>query len=193
MNNDELRTIAQIAEELNVTRQAVYQRIRYNTELSTNLSKFTVKKGNKTLYCLQGQNLIKQAFQKVECVNSKVSIDCKQNDNTLQSVIDILKEQLVVKDAQIAAKDKQISALSEQLTNLTTTLHQQQALHAGTIQSMLMQRQQPTEMQEPTTKEQVTEETQILKPTEQNQTQESAEDTPKSKLSLFQRLFQKKR
>lgn len=190
MSNDELKTIAQIAEELEVSRQAVYQRIRYNTELSMKLSKFTVKNGNKTLYNLQGQELIKQAFSKNESVNCKVSIDSKQTDNTLQSVINILKEQLAVKDAQIAAKDKQISALSDQVTNLTTTLSQQQALHAGTIQSMLMQQQQPAETD--TVKEQST-------PQEANQElaqdlppQPPVEDSENKKLSFFQRIFRKR-
>lgn len=189
MSNDELRTIAQIAEELKVSRQAVYQRIRYNTELSTKLSKFTVKNGNKTLYSLQGQELIKQAFSKSEPVNCKVSIDSKQTDDNLQSVIDILKEQLAVKDAQIAAKDKQISALSDQVTNLTTTLSQQQALHAGTIQSMLMQ-QQPAESdtvnEQSTTQESNQEFAQDLPP------KPPVEDSEKKKLSFFQRLFRKR-
>lgn len=88
--NEDLKTIAQLAQELGVTRQAVYQKIKYNIELSKNISKFTVKEKNKTLYDLQAQNLIKQAFESNASVNSKVNIDSKLIDS-LQTQIDYLK------------------------------------------------------------------------------------------------------
>ena len=88
--NEDLKTIAQLAQELGVTRQAVYQKIKYNIELSKNISKFTVKQKNKTLYDLQAQELIKQAFESNASVNSKVNIDSKLIDS-LQAQIDYLK------------------------------------------------------------------------------------------------------
>lgn len=88
--NEDLKTIAQLAQELGVTRQAVYQKIKYNIELSKNISKFTVKQKNKTLYDLQAQELIKQAFESNASVNSKVNIDSKLID-VLQAQIEYLK------------------------------------------------------------------------------------------------------
>lgn len=88
--NEELKSIAQLAQELGVTRQAVYQKIKYNNELSKNISKFTVKEKNKTLYDLQAQNLIKQAFENGVSVNSKVNVDSKLID-VLQAQIEYLK------------------------------------------------------------------------------------------------------
>lgn len=88
--NEDLKTIAQLAQELGVTRQAVYQKIRNNIELSKNISKFTVKEKNKTLYDLQAQNLIKQAFENGVSVNSKVNVDSKLID-VLQAQIEYLK------------------------------------------------------------------------------------------------------
>ena len=188
------KTIAQIAAELGVSRQAVYQRIRYNKELSTELCKFTVNEGNKKLYTLQGQELIKSAFSKSDAVNSKVSIDSKQNSESLQAVIEILREQLAVKDTQIAEKDKQISSLTEQVTNLTTTLNQQQALHAGTIQSMLMQQQQEPAQTDTTKTASVSEPSETeSKPTEQaSADQTPTPPEPQQKLSFFARLFRKR-
>ena len=87
---EELKSIAQLAQELGVTRQAVYQKIRYNKELSTEICKFTVKEGNRTLYTLQAQERIKQAFESSPSVNSKVNVDSKLIDS-LQAQIDYLK------------------------------------------------------------------------------------------------------
>ncbi len=61
----------------------------------------------------------------------------------MQATIDLLQEQLRVKDQQIETKDKQIAAQQEQLTQLTaalehttTSLQAAQALHAGTMQQL---------------------------------------------------------
>ena len=97
--------------------------------------------------------------------------------------------QISEKDKQIAEKDKQISALSEQNANLTTTLNQQQALHAGTIQSMLMQQQKESASPD-IVKPQPTE--QASAEPEQQPPKEPAEDPPPQKLSFFQRLFRKR-
>lgn len=124
--NENLKTISQIAQELNVTRQAVYQKIKHSVELSTCLRKFTVNEGNKTLYNLQGQELIKSAFESSVNVNCKQPVDSKRMSidskliDTLQTTIETLREQLAV-------KDKQIEYLQERLAA-------EQSLHAGTIQ-----------------------------------------------------------
>lgn len=123
---NEYKSISEIAAELSVTRQAVYQKIKKDKELSTGLRKFTVNENNKTLYSLQGQELIKQAFNSITSVNSKQAVDSKRVSidskliDTLQATIETLTEQLKV-------KDKQIEYLQERLAA-------EQALHAGTIQ-----------------------------------------------------------
>ena len=123
---NEYKSISEIAAELSVTRQAVYQKIKKDKELSTGLRKFTVNENNKTLYSLQGQELIKQAFNSATSVNSKQAVDSKRVSidskliDTLQATIETLTNQLQV-------KDKQIEYLQERLAA-------EQALHAGTIQ-----------------------------------------------------------
>ena len=132
------KTIAQIAAELGVTRQAVYQKIKNNSELSTAISQFTVKKNNTTLYNLQAQQLIKQAFSSGVNVNCKQAIDSKQKSidskliDSLQATIATLQATIETLTNQLAVKDKQIEYLQDRLTA-------EQALHAGTIQ----QKQQP--------------------------------------------------
>lgn len=129
--NEDNKTIAQIAAELCVSRQAVYQKIKSNSELSTAISQFTVKQNNTTLYNLQAQELIKQAFASGVNVNCKQAIDSKQIDS-LQATIATLQTTIETLTNQLAVKDKQIAYLQDRLTA-------EQALHAGTIQ----QKQQP--------------------------------------------------
>ena len=124
---NELKTISQIAAELGVTRQAVYQRIK-SAELSTRLQPFTVKHNNTKVYTLQGQELIKQAFSSGVNVNCKQAVDSKRQSID-SKLIDSLTEQLQVKDKQIQQLTEQVSTLLQQIDKLTTALQAAQALH----------------------------------------------------------------
>ena len=124
---NELKTISQIAAELGVTRQAVYQRIK-GAELSTRLQPFTVKQNNTKVYTLQGQELIKQAFSSGVNVNCKQAVDSKRQSID-SKLIDSLTEQLQVKDKQIEKLTEQVSTLLQQIDKLTTALQAAQALH----------------------------------------------------------------
>lgn len=124
---NELKTISQIAAELGVTRQAVYQRIK-SAELSTRLQPFTVKQNNTKVYTLQGQELIKRAFSSGVNVNCKQAVDSKRQSID-SKLIDKLSEQLQVKDKQIEKLTEQVSTLLQQIDKLTTALQAAQALH----------------------------------------------------------------
>lgn len=124
---NELKTISQIAAELGVTRQAVYQRIK-SAELSTRLQPFTVKQNNTKVYTLQGQELIKQAFSSGVNVNCKQAVDSKRQSID-SKLIDKLSEQLTVKDKQIEKLAEQVNTLLQQIDKLTTALQAAQALH----------------------------------------------------------------
>ena len=124
---NELKTISQIAAELGVTRQAVYQRIK-GAELSTRLQPFTVKQNNTKFYTLQGQELIKQAFSSGVNVNCKQAVDSKRQSID-SKLIDNLTEQLQVKDKQIQQLTEQVGNLIQQIDKLTTALQAAQALH----------------------------------------------------------------
>ena len=125
---NDYKSITQIAAELGVTRQAVYKKIKSNSELSTGLQEFTVNQGKFTVYSLQGQELIKQAFLNSDSVNCKPSTESKPKavDNklvdTLQKTVDTLTKQLEV-------KDKQINTLTDTVKELTIALKAAQALH----------------------------------------------------------------
>lgn len=199
---NEYLNISQIARELNVSRQAIYSKLK-SPEIQSVMCQYTVRHNNRTLYASDFVNVLKQAFESVNTVQTLDTICQEEVSSLLQSQFDLLKatietltaqlaekdKQISEKDKQIAEKDKQISALSEQNANLTTTLNQQQALHAGTIQSMLMQQQKEPASPD-IVKPQPTE--QASAEPEQQPQKEPAEDPPPQKLSFFQRLFRKR-
>lgn len=119
--NEDLKTISQIAKELNVSRQTVYNRINNNPDLSSKLCQCTVKIQNRTFYTLQAVELIEQEFQK----SVKSNIDVKFTSN----MIDTLTQQLTVKDSQIAALQSEVAALTDTVKELTIALKAAQALH----------------------------------------------------------------
>lgn len=135
---DDLKSISQLAKELGVTRQAIYQKIKSNKELSTRLQPFTVNNCKFTVYSLQGQELIKQAFinQTVnQTINRTVNVDSKpvstdsQLIDSLTAQIDTLTKQLTVKDEQLTAAQAQINNLIDTIHELTIALKAAQALH----------------------------------------------------------------
>lgn len=144
---NELKTISQIAAELGVTRQAVYQRIK-STELSTRLQPFTVKQNNTKVYTLQGQELIKQAFSSGVNVNCKQAVDSKRQSidskliDSLQATIATLTNQLESKDKQIEKLTEQVSTLLQQIDKLTTALQAAQALHGMDKQQAVIEVQE---------------------------------------------------
>lgn len=141
--NEELYSVGQISKALGVSRQAVYQKIRSDKRLQADLQPFTVKQGKYTLYSLQGQKRIIQAFSEHSSAKSKPDIDinCKPeadkeqltNANklidSLQNTIDILRADIETLKEQLTVKDAQISREQEHVKELTTALHAAQALH----------------------------------------------------------------
>ena len=122
------KSVSEIAQELGVTRQAVYQRVK---KLSSSLQPFTVKLDNKTLYTLQGQKLIKQAFSSSESVKQTVNVDSKQVSSVDSKLIDTLTAQLEAKDRQIETLSKQLEVKDKQIDNLLESLKAAQLLHAA--------------------------------------------------------------
>lgn len=192
-------TIKELSQELSVSEQALRSWCKRNGVRKESESE---SKGKKAGYFLT-ENDIEQIRKHYSRKGNERKDTEKGKESENNQTLDILKaaietltaqlaekdKQISEKDKQIAEKDKQISALSEQNANLTTTLNQQQALHAGTIQSMLMQQQKEPASPD-IVKPQPTE--QASAEPEQQPQKEPAEDPPPQKLSFFQRLFRKR-
>lgn len=60
--NTDLKSLAKIAEELQITRQAVYKRVNGSAEIQEQLKPHTVTNGARVYYTPQGQEIIKRLF-----------------------------------------------------------------------------------------------------------------------------------
>lgn len=190
---NEYLNISQIARELNVSRQAIYSKLK-SPEIQSVMCQYTVRHNNRTLYTSDFVNVLKQAFESVNTVQTLDTICQEEVSSPLQSQLDLLKATIDTLTNQLTEKDKQIAELTtalktsqqqltvaqEQQTALTTALTQQQALHAGDIQRQLTEQraEDQTQPKEPAS-------------TPEPEPKEPAENPPQQKLSFFQRLFKR--
>ena len=121
----EYLNISQIARELNVSRQAIYSKLK-SPEILSVKCQYTVRHNNRTLYTSDFVNVLKQAFESVNTVQTLDTICQDEVSSPLQSQLDLLKatidtltNQLAEKDKQIAERDKQISDAATEREKLT--------------------------------------------------------------------------
>ena len=169
------KTIRQIADEIGVTRQAVYQKIKSNKHTVNSLQLYTFTVDSTKYYTPEGEKLVKSLFSDKQAVNLPTHsvyttvnnfTPCKHEEKPLKSTLssdkavneftvnltDLFTVQLTEKDHQIAEKDNQIAQLTAMLQTaqaqqaaLVQTLAAEQALHAGSIQKRLSETATTTE------------------------------------------------
>ena len=152
-------TIKELSQELQVSEQALRQWCKKN-----NVRKERTK-GTKATYVLDFDTVAQaRAYYSSESKESnetnqrKESNESKESNSetaqkhfksdieTIQSeYIESLKAQVQLLTEQLKVKDKQIADLSEQMKDFSLKLDKQQALHAGTIQTQLIDKQAPAE------------------------------------------------
>ena len=151
-----METIKEIAAELGVSKQAVWQRVKRNAELSALLAAHSEKiNGTINVDSVLAQAIRNQYpdrnFAAKTAVNvdetvdeTTVNVDVNTLIATLQNTVDSLKSQLTVKDKQIDELTAMLKASQEQQEALTSALTAAQMLHAGTMQKQLtMQNEKP--------------------------------------------------
>ena len=148
-----MKTVKQIADEIGVSKQAIHQKIKQEP-LSSSLQQFMTTKGNTLYIDVDGENIIKQAFERdptsIDANRSSVdanqmsSVDVNQSSIT-ETLVDMLRldiefknRQLEIKDVQIAELQHTVNTQQETIKDLVTNLNAAQALHAGTIQQQLV-------------------------------------------------------
>lgn len=144
-----MKTIRQIADEIGVSKQAVYK--RYKGKLYTVCAPYAHTEQG-TLYIEeQGEALIKQDFLQDNCSNGAhtdthtestigAPLEYMENDKIiaiLQVSIDTLQGQLAVKDKQIEELNARLAESNAALVAAQQTAQAAQALHAGMIQQQL--------------------------------------------------------
>ena len=177
------KTIKQIADELRVSKQAIWQRVKRREELSAMLQDHS-ETINGTIHvdAVLEQRIKEQYPERTASavvdetgvnvpstvdgtpphvdetgvnipstvdgtpphvdetginIPSTVDVDVNTLITTLQNTVDMLQQQLTVKDKQINELTAMLKASQEQQTTLVTALSAAQALHAGTLQERL--------------------------------------------------------
>lgn len=125
----EYLTIAEFAEKVGISKQAVYKR------LNNQLKPFIQLVENKKCLKIEALELygLNQVEQPVEQPNSTTLIDLaehlqKQYDS-LTRLVDILRDDIDIKNEQIREANKRQEELSNNLTTTQQLLHQQQVLN----------------------------------------------------------------
>lgn len=138
-----MKTIREIADEIGVSKQAVFKKIK-REPLSTSLQGLTSTVDGRLTVSVDGEKLIKQAFSAGipstyhQPVDGVVDGQVDGMIAVLQATIDTLQGQLEVKDRQIEQQAQTIARLSDALVAAQQTATAAQALHAGTMQQQLL-------------------------------------------------------
>ena len=163
-----MKTIRQIADEIGVSKQAVFKKIK-REPLSTSLQGLTATVDGRLMVEVDGEKLIKQAFSEIApstttnqltgAVDGLVDATSTKNEekmaevdgviSVLKATIDTLQGQLEVKDRQIEQQAQTIIRLTDTLAAAQQTAAAAQALHAGTIQQQLLTGEAGVDQQEP--------------------------------------------
>ena len=140
-----MKTIRQIADEIGVSKQAVYK--RYKGKLHTVCAPYAHTEQGVLYLSEQAETLIKQDCLKDDRSNgahTERSIGAVPEQSqeagvvaVLQATIDMLQGQLAVKDRQIEELNARLAEVSSALLAAQQTAATAQALHAGTIKQQL--------------------------------------------------------
>lgn len=145
-----MKTIRQIADELGVSKQAVYK--RFKGKLHTVCAPYAHTEQGVLYLSEQGETLIKQDFlQDDRSIGAHTDTHTERSNGAvpeqgredgliaiLQATIDTLQGQLEVKDRQIEQQTQTITRLSDALVAAQQTAAVAQALHAGTMHQQLL-------------------------------------------------------
>lgn len=156
-----MKTIRQIADEIGVSKQAVFKKIK-REPLSTSLQGLTATVDGKLMVEVDGEKLIKQAFSEIapsttdnqltgavdglvdglvdgaSTKNAEKTAEVDGVISVLQATIDTLQGQLEVKDRQIEQQFQTITRLTDALASAQQTAAAAQVLHAGTIKQLYL-------------------------------------------------------
>ena len=157
-----MKTIRQIADEIGVSKQAVFKKIK-REPLSTSLQGLTATVDGRLMVEVDGEKLIKQAFSEIApsttdnqltgAVDGLVDAPSTKNAEKtaeVDGVISVLQATIdTLQDRQIEQQAQTITRLTDALAAAQQTAAAAQALHAGTIQQQLITGEAGTDQQEP--------------------------------------------
>lgn len=128
--NENLKTIPQIAQELGVSRQTIYNKLNKDKAFCDAVKAQAVNVGKSTLYTSKGQELIKSAFnyvtydltltysqEKFDTLSEKFT-DCKEELTTCKNELDRVSKELTTCKIELDTKDKIINELNVTIAEL---------------------------------------------------------------------------
>jgi len=140
-----VKTIKTLADEIGVTKQAIFQKMK-KEPLASGLDNLTTRVGGVVYVYPEGEGMIKEQFHRVQQIFTIPKLD-NDIDNFLKQQLDRKDRQLEVLNLHISAKDKQIESLIKQIEELNTalTISQEQTrtaqnLHAGDIHREIIEK-----------------------------------------------------
>ena len=129
-----MKTIRQIADEIGVSKQAVFKKIK-REPLSTSLQGLTATVDGRLMVEVDGEKLIKQAFSEIApstttnqltgAVDGLVDAPSTKNEEKMaevDGVISVLKATIDTLQGQLEVKDRQIEQQAQTIIRLTDTL-----------------------------------------------------------------------
>ena len=108
------KTIRQIADEIGVTRQAIYKKFKFNSAVANSIKIHSFKVDRVKYYTAEGEKIIKSMFA--------------DNSNTSQSTVNLSTEQLTDKLTHDNLTTNQVDRLSDRLTHELTGLQDEKFL-----------------------------------------------------------------
>ena len=145
-----MKTIRQIADEIGVSKQAVYK--RYKGKLYTACAPYAHTVQGVLYLSEQAETMIKQDFLQNDCSNgahTERSIGAVQEQSQEAGVVAVLQATIDTLQGQLEVKDRQIAKLTEALVAAQQTAAAAQALHAGTMKQQLLSGESGADQQEP--------------------------------------------
>ena len=140
-----MKTIRALAEEIGVTKQAIFQKMK-KEPLASSLDNLTTRIGGIVYVYPEGEGIIKEQFHRVQQIFTIPKIDSAA-DNFLKQQLDRKDRQLEVLNLHISTKDKQIESLNKQIEELSAALATSQeqtktaqTLHAGDIHREIIEK-----------------------------------------------------
>ena len=134
MENYNMKTIRELANEIGVSKTAVRKKIE-----NLGLSDLLQTNGNQFLVDSRQEAVIKSAFIKNESQTGNRKPVCEKTESLqlVSDMVSVLKDQLEVKDQQIKELSERLAESNAALVAAQQTARDAQALHAGTIQQLI--------------------------------------------------------
>ena len=155
------KTIKEIADELGVEKQKVYRYIKQHriSEVHHEALHEAHQRSGAKYYDEAAETLIKQGFSSQTAsseAHHEVHHEAHQNrinEAVNEAVIDMLRQELEIKNEQIRELNARLAEVSSALVTAQQTAQAAQALHAGTIRQQLTSGDAAEEPEEPPAEE----------------------------------------